>query len=182
MRWTSSLPLLLCLSSTVHAQPSDELEAPPHATNRFELIPLFDLGFGLPTGMLGGSIEGRYGPVGLELGAGISLGGFQWMANAWVHLFDRMSTGDLALGLGYSTGDVQSRGDSGGLFGPDGRYFPAHWLNISVCPTLKLAEADGSGLVLRAHLGAMVNLAPQASDNARILPFLGLSVGYAIGL
>lgn len=182
MRWTSLLPLLLCLSSHARAQPSDDDAPAPPARTAFDLIPYIDFGFGLPTGILGASLEGRYGRIGLELGGGISVGGPQLMANLWVHLFDRMSIGDLALGVGYSTGDVSSRGDVGGVFGPDRRYAPAHWLNISVCPTLKIAEDDGSGIVLRGHLGAMVNLAPDAEDTARILPFLGISAGYAFAL
>ena len=180
MRWTSIL--LLCLASPVHAQPSDDDVRPPRARTPVDLIALFNLGFGLPTGMLGASLEGRYGPIGLDVGGGISLGGPQLMANLWVHLFDRMSTGDLALGVGYSTGDVSSRGDTGGLFGPDRRYSPAHWVNLSLCPTLKLAEDDGSGLILRGQIGAMVNLAPAADDTARIMPFFGIGVGYDFAL
>jgi len=165
---------------TYESPPDDEL-LPRKSPQRFDLIPYFDIGFGLPTGVLGLSIEGRYGPVGLEVGGGFGLGGWQGMVQGWAHLFRTEAEADLALGIGYSTGDVQSRGDLGGLLGPESRYKPAHWLNVMVAPTLK-PMANGEGVVIRLHLGAMINLAPKPSDSARVLPIVGLSFGWDIPL
>jgi len=41
---------------------------------------------------------------------------------------------------------------------------------------------NGEGVVVRAHLGDMINLAAKPGDSARILPIVGLSFGWDIAL
>lgn len=135
-----------------------------------------DLGFGLPTGMLGATLELRHDWWSVEAGAGLGIAGPQWMVQGWVHLHRADSIAGIALGLGHSQGPVSSGGDLGGLFGPTVSYDNAKWVNLLVAVGGRVEPE--AGFVIRALFGAAINADPALADSARTLFSFGMSFGW----
>ncbi len=174
-----SLPPLVAAALTASAPARAEEPAPaaPSPTPaEVRLAGHLDLGFGLPTGMLGATIEARHSWWSIEAGAGLGIAGPQWMVQGWVHLHPADSFGGVALGLGHSQGPVSSGGDLGGLFGPTVRYDNARWVNLLVAVGGRVDPAGG--FVIRALFGAAINADPALADSARTLFSFGMSFGW----
>ncbi|MFO0749510.1 MAG: hypothetical protein U1F43_28145 [Myxococcota bacterium] len=178
--------LALLVSQPAAAEPPPAAPATPATTaapasmaeHAWHLVPALDIGFGFPTGFIGGHAELRSGRFSFGAGAGMGFGGPQFAFGGWASVIELDPGVSFDVGLWASHGAVQSRGDLGGIFGPDHRYSNAWWLSLPLALGLR-PEVD-AGPTLRLIVGPAILLNPESGDSGVFM--LGFELGWDIPL
>lgn len=178
------LVLALLSASDVRAEPDVYVERPIAVTAH--------AGLGAPLGLLGIAVDVAVQPwLGIEGGIGFGATGTQLAVNGRARIL-RVGRDQLAIGAGVSGGRYEHRDPFYGIEYEGTMFGPAVWANGEV----SLERRTSAGVQLRFYAGAAVVVAGdrercsdldgevmcRGSVSDTWIPYLGLSLGYALEL